>query len=188
MFLRKNNQKGSSLVEVLGAISIISLVGIGVLKVVTSSYDVLKQSLASSDIKDLQKIISANYTFSGKYEIDADFNKKICETDKTAPNHMCLKSGSSYSLKHRLNGGVVVAKNGEKGYTIVFDDLNPKACITLSQINWLERRKTNIFQIDINNVPVAYFPKKNGKSFPVDSKLSIENCKNDSNFIKWYFY
>ena len=191
MFFEKNNQKGASLVEVLGVLTIISLIGTATLKLVTNSYGLFKQSMVTSEITELQKIISGNYCFSGEYEIDdtpANFYKKICEKDKTAPNQMCLKSGGSYVLKHRLGGNVKIEKKENSGYSIEFENINRRACVSLSQIDWLQRRKTNIYQLDINNVAVAYYPKKGNKSFPLTVNNSITGCNKDINTIKWYFY
>ena len=195
MFLYKNNQKGSSLIEILGVITIIALIGIAALKLVSNTYGLFKQSMATYEIKDLQNIITSNYAFSGVYDFDYnndnvnDINKMLCEIDKIAPNHMCLKSGDEYILRHRLNGYITIERTSDiRSYSIEFDNINKRGCISLSQIDWLDRKKVNIYQIDINNTPVAYFPKRSNKGFPVTSDVSINNCNKDTNTIKWYFY
>ena len=190
MYFNNKNQKGSSLLEMLAVLTIISLVGIAAIKFVTNSYGVFKQSMATSEIKELQNIISKNYSFTGKYDFGTDINKKMCEEDKTAPSHMCLKSGENYILKHRLGGYITVLKESvdSRSYSIAFDNVNKRACVALTQVDWLERKKISIYQMDVNGVVAAYFPKKDNKGFPLTSEESMKICNSDINTVKWYFY
>lgn len=191
MLKTESNQKGSSLIEVLGVISIVGILAISALKIITNIYELLKVSLATSEIKDLQKNISGVYNYSGDYEqlFLGDAYKTLCETDKVAPNQMCVKKDSSYVLKHRLSGSVVLDKSDDsKGYTITFGNLSKKNCVKLSQIEWLDRKKISIYQIDINETEVAHFPKKANKEFPITATTSSVACNKKENSITWYFY
>ena len=44
--------------------------------------------------------------------------------------------------------------------------------------------------MDVNDTPIAYFPKRNDKGFPITAKTSFASCnkKDGENSITWYFY
>ena len=189
----KNNQKGSSLVEALGLISVIGILAISTLKIIATAYGVLKISMATSEIRELQKTWSGVYDYSGNYNqlFQDNVYKTLCEKDKVAPSQMCMKTSDGYFLIHRLSGGVTIAKSGDSvGYSITFGDLSKKGCVDLSQIDWLDRKKISIYQLNINDTPIAYYPKKGNKGFPLKIKDIFDNCsKNDGeNSITWFFY
>jgi hypothetical protein len=147
-----------------------------------------------SEIKDVQKAISGVYNFSGDYSFlftDGDYKKVLCEKDKSIPNQMCMKSGESYNIKHRLSGNVIITPSGDyKSYSIKVDGLSKKNCIGLVEVNWVDRKKVDIYQLDINDEPMAYFPKQNEKTFPITKDRSIEKCSKNGrdNTITLYFY
>lgn len=190
MTVVKNNQKGTSLMEALAVVSVIGVLTISIFNIIASTYDTFKQSMTSSDVKDLQKAISGVYNFSGDYGnlLKEGYEKVLCETDKSIPSHMCIKSGGGYNLRHRLGGKVEIGPGyNTKSYYIKFDGLSKKNCINLTQIDWLDRKKIDIYQMDINSDKVACFPKTNTcGGFPVSSS-AFSKCKN-KNSIKWYFY
>ena len=191
MFVNKNNQKGRSLVEVLAVLTIIAMLGASVIKVIGSIYAMLKENMATTEIKEIQKTISGVYNFSGNYDVlfQDDAYKVLCETDKSLPSQMCLKSGTSYRLRHRLSGNITINKNTDgSGYVVSFGELNKKNCVAFTQIDWLSRKKTHIYQLDINGAEVAYFPKKNDKGFPISTSTAFSSCNSNSNTISWYFY
>ena len=194
MFFVKNNQKGSSLLEALAVLTIISLLGTSVIKLISSIYGLLKQNMVVSEVRDIQKSISGVYNFSGDYKTlfnDDDYYKILCETDKSIPNQICINNGSSYDLVHRLSGKIIIAPNSDySGYSIEVDQLTKKNCLELVEMNWIDRKKVDIYQLDVNDVTIAYFPKKNDKSFPITMDKALSSCSKSgkNNVIKWYFY
>ena len=180
MSIYKNNEKGSSLLEVLAVLSVVSVLGISTLKLISNGYNTFKQSMAESEIKDLQKSITGVYNYSGNYNelFDNDVYKTLCETDKSAP-------------RHKLSGDVFIEKAEDlNSYTIKFDNLSKKNCVSFAQLNWLDRKKISIYRLDINDTDVAYFPKKEDKGFPIEISEIFKNCnkEDDKNSITWYFY
>ena len=194
MLFNKIDQKGSSLMEALAFISIISMLSVSAFKVISKANETFKMSMATSEIKELQKSISGVYDYLGDYnELFKDDNtyKILCETDKSVPNQMCIKKGSGYALRHRLGGDVEIAKSSDaKSYLIKFKGLTKKNCVSMTQINWLERKKISIYQLDINDTAIAYFPKRGEKGFPISTAASFAGCnkKDRDNVITWYFY
>ena len=195
MFFIKNNQKGSSLLEVLAILTIVSMLTISVMKIITNVYALLKQNMIVSEIKDVQKAISGVYNFSGNYELlfkDVDYRKILCETDKSIPNQMCIRDGDdNYSIKHRSSGLVTISPiDNYKSYSIKVEGLNKKNCIGLAEVNWVDRKRVDIYRLDINGSDVAYFPKRGNKEFPLAVTTIFEKCSEngDKNTVTLYFY
>lgn len=193
MFFNKNDQKGSSMMEALAFISIVSMLSASAFKVISNANGTFKMTMATSEIKELQKAISGVYDYSGDYNelFNNDTYKVLCETDKSVPNQMCIKKGSGYGLRHRLGGAVEITKGSDaKSYLIKFKGLTKKNCIKMTQIDWLERKKISIYQLDANDTAIAYFPKRGEKGFPISAAASFAGCnkKDGENAITWYFY
>ena len=112
MLLNKNNQNGNSLLEAMAVITVISMLSASAYKIISNAHGMFNMSMATSEIKDLQKAISGVYDFSGNYDelFADDVYKVLCEKDKSAPNQMCIKKGTSYVLRHRLSGDVEISK------------------------------------------------------------------------------
>lgn len=191
--IAKNNQCGSSLLEALAVISVIAVLSISALSVITNIYNMFKQSMATSEIRDIQRSISGIYNFSGDYKMlfQDDPYKILCEEDRSIPNQMCLKSGSSYKIKNRLSGNVTISPSADmKGYLVKYEGLSRKNCLELAEIDWLDRKRVDLYQLDINDTPVAFFPKKGEKGFPIATSVIFSSCSKSgkNNSITWHFY
>ena len=58
MILDKNNQSGATMMEALGVLTIIVMLGVSVIKLVGNIFSMFNQAVVVSQIKDLQKVIS----------------------------------------------------------------------------------------------------------------------------------
>ena len=193
MSVIKNNQKGSSLLEALAVLTIISMLATSVIKVISNAYGVLKQSMVISEIRDLQKSISGVYNYSGTYKslFEDDYYKILCETDKSIPNQMCIKDGATYKLVNRLSGNVILTPSADfTSYSIKVDGLSRKNCLEVVETSWVDRKKVDIYQLNINDVAVAYYPQRGGKSFPILSTTAISSCSKSgkNNTVELFFY
>ena len=107
MILRKNNQSGATMIETLGVLTIVTMLGISAIKLIGNIFDIFKQNLVVNEVRDLQKAISGRYRFEGNYkellenrtpEETAQF---VCN-EKMAPYQMCIDG----LLYHRMGGQV----------------------------------------------------------------------------------
>ena len=168
MILTKNNQKGSTMMETLGVLSIFVMLGAGAISLIGNIWNLFKQSMVVNEARDLQKAISDSYRAEGNYyklfhDKDNEWSssneeaasKPLC-VEKIAPFQMC----SDNKLRHRLGGKVYVSPvlvdeesdncvKCEK-YMLTFTSLTKKACVALAQINWYTQKKSDIYQMRIN--------------------------------------
>ena len=56
------NQKGGTMVEAIAVISIMTVLGISAIKLIGGLFDGFKQNIVTSEIRELQKNVSARYS------------------------------------------------------------------------------------------------------------------------------
>ncbi|MFR8204947.1 MAG: hypothetical protein ACLU99_00355 [Alphaproteobacteria bacterium] len=61
------NQKGGTMVEAIAVISIMTVLGISAIKLIGGLFDGFKQNIVTSEIRELQKNVSARYSVDGHY-------------------------------------------------------------------------------------------------------------------------
>ena len=211
MILTKNNQKGSTMMETLGVLGIFVMLGAGAISLIGNIWGLFKQNMVVNEVRDLQKAISESYKAEGNYyRLFHDKNnewsssneeaasKPLC-VEKIAPFQMC----SDNKLRHRLGGKVFVSPvlseemdNCEKcdKYMITFTQLSKKACVTLAQLNWFTQKKSDIFQMMINdelfclpgNSDTNCSEDKNIYNFSIGDAMSA--CSESVNQIQWVFF
>ncbi len=214
MFLHKNSQKGATMMEALATLTVISMLGISIIKMIGAVFDMFNQSMISSEIRDLQKAITSKYQFDGTYKalFTGNADENICK-DKLAPFKMCnnnklIHSGKGSVVVEQakvldMNGNVVDA-NGR--YSITFDGLKNKTCRTLASMNWSTKGSLILYKLELNKnkdfqgdaTKEALYKKtfdlpnnKKEDSFvlPVNPSDISGACSNgDNNSIKWTFF
>ncbi len=206
--LDKYNQKGSTMIEALGVLTIIVMLGVSSIKLIGNIMGMFKQTLVTSEVRDLQKAISERYRFEGNYKsllegkTSDEIVQHLCE-EKIAPNQMC----SNNKMYHRMGGPVWVmpvvyvdasgnSVTDYSKYTITFWNLTDRACVSVAEINWHNKDRTDIYRLIINpdedfkkefNLPQNLY--SGSLSFPVSVSEAMKGCKNDdSNNVEWVFF
>lgn len=198
------------MLEMLGVLTIVIMLGVSTLKLVNSIMGMFRQNLVVGEIKDLQKVISERYKFEGNYKelfegrTPEQVAAFLCDS-KMAPNQMCING----KLRHRMGGEVWVMpieNLDEEGnpvqdyskYALVFWELTNKTCVNAAQINWYSKQKSDVYKMIINRgvadkemvVDLPYNDEEglNGR-FPVSAVEVMKACnKDDDNDIEWVFF
>ena len=156
MFL-KNDQKGRTMTEMLGVLTIVIMLGASIISLVGNIWGMFKQNLVVNEVRDLQKYISEAYKADGNYEklfkdanTAADVAQRLCN-QKIAPFQVCAGDG----LRHRQGGniqisGVKNAKNVIDKFQMTLDNLPAKTCLAIAEINWFLQKRSEIYQMKIN--------------------------------------
>lgn len=208
MVFMKKNQSGATMVEAIGFLTVVIMLGLSSIKLVGNLYGLFKQSLVVNEIKDLQKVISGRYKFEGNYKELLE-NKTPEETaaflcdKKMAPFQMCING----LLYNRAGGEVWVVPfeeidedgNSYKNYTkykMIFSGLNDRACVEAAQINWYTQQKSDVYKMIINSesennlvVDLPYNQQDETKAFPVLPSDVMQACnEGDDNQIEWVLF
>lgn len=212
MLFIKNNQKGATMLETLGVLTIISMLGIGTIKLVGNVMAMFKQSLVVNEVRDIQQAISGRYSFEGNYsELFKDTTEygnsvedqiiiaNLLCSEKMIPNQLC----GGGMLRHRMGGDIWILNTDDENkfmrYALQFEGLTDKACLNLAQINWHNKKKSNIYSISIFNYNTlklkVVLPDSREdytdviKPFPISLDYITNACKgDDNNVIQWEFY
>ncbi len=207
MLLQKNNQIGATMVEMLGVLTIVTMLGVSAIKLVGNLMGMFKQNLVVNQIRDLQKSISGRYRFEGNYETllknktAEEVEQYLCSS-KLAAYDVCLDG----KLIHRMGGKMWVtpAKEYDAAGNVVEDyskyvldvwGLTDRACISAAQINWYQQNKSDVYRMVINAgkgnslvVNMPYNAEEGSSTFPVSANQAMKACKGDDNDIQWVFF
>lgn len=208
MIFLKNNQNGATMMEALGVITILVILGVSSIKLIGTIYGLFTQNIVVNEIKDLQKVISERYRFEGNYK-ELFENKTpeqtaafLCDK-KMAPFQMCV-NGLIYN---KMGGEVWILPvenfdsegSSYKDYTkyaMRFMKLSNRACLSAAQINWATKQKSDVFKMIINSgtakelvADLPYNQQEGSVVFPVLPQDIIKACdNNDNNQIEWIFF
>ena len=204
----KNNQNGATMMEALGVLTIIVMLGVSSIKLIGNIYGLFTQSLVINEIKDLQKVISDRYRFEGNYrelfdgKTPEQTSAFLC-SEKMAPFQMCVGNLMYNKMGGRIWVLPVEYLDGEGSsyedytkYAMIFEGLSDRACVSAAQINWITKQKTDVFSMIINGgtekeliVDLPYNQQEGTVSFPVLPTDVLEACNyNDNNQIEWIFF
>ena len=207
MFMYKSNQTGATMLETLGVLTIVIMLGVSSIKLIGNIMAMFKQGMVVSEIQDLQKAITDRYKFEGSYKSlfegknDEGVVQYLCN-NKIAPFQMC----SGNRMYHRMGGSVWVIPSGYyegenfiadyNKYAMTFWGLTDKTCLLAAQIDWNKQKKSSVFRMLINSdkvnnliVDVPYNKQVGSKTFPASVSDITKACSNDNdNTIEWVFF
>ena len=208
MIFIKSNQVGATMMEALGVLTILILLGISSIRLIGNIYNMFRQSLVVNEVRDLQKVISDRYKFEGNYKelfegkTPEETAKFLCD-EKMAPFQMC----SDGLLYHRMGGKVWVmpvenvdsdgnSYNDYSKYALSFWKMTDRTCLNAAQINWNTQQKSDVYKMIINSgtskelvVDLPYNKQDGSVLFPVLPDQIIKACDNDDdNQIEWVFF
>ncbi len=141
MMLLKNNQQGSSMVEVLAIMAIIGVLAISSFSLISNLFTMFRQHVIKSELQEIQKKVSERFAAEGNFYGLKDMTAEDLVKEGVAPSQMLANGG----LFHRLGGEVFVncvdcdSESDAKNviyYQIDFRKLSAKACFDISQLNW----------------------------------------------------
>ena len=203
----KFNQSGSSMVEMLGVLTVAGMLGFGVLKIISAVHGVFIQNMVVDEARDLQKKITERFRFDGDYT-DGLFHNRDCDGEDNVAQYLCENKIAPFSmcsngkLHHRGGGAVKVCQHDDNDkYYIVFHGLSKRSCVALAQADWVIRKKSYIYDMTVNPEDESkktviysnYYQEDDVDNvddfFPVGTSKAMEICNNgDDNTIQLTFF
>lgn len=196
------NQVGSSMIEMLGVLSVAGMLGYGVLKIIGTGHEFFIRNMVVSEARDLQKKISERYSFEGVYDTTL-FSGRTCTgqdtvaayicAQKLAPDQMC----SNGKLHHRGGGDVKICQSDDNDkYAMIFYGLSKTTCALLVQTDWHTRKKSYIYFMVVNGndgtkIYSNYIAGNHGDNvFPVSEAKAMTICddEDDNNTVQMTFF
>ena len=201
------NEKGRSMVEMIGYMAVVIAVVMSVGHIVSSAFEEHKYSQATIQLSELAGAITKASA------IDPDYSEVIGKITPTITDEGRRILPSSFSINNNTIthafGGEVKLGLGEGGennvFYIEYDGLDRKPCIELAMKDWTKNTVINLKAIIINQNNQWYWPSyfvEGANELPVtrDAVAGVENwgqCCTDpdnenskckDNTIRWLFY
>ena len=201
----KNNQRGSSMVEMVLVIGFIGVLGIGIMKAISSVYSKYQANAIIWEIRQLHKNISAYFSSGGYYDelnlynavdkmknVDELVKKKIIPNEFVSGGQIVHSSGGIVTMKaiSTLSANYRCVKDCIE-YEINFANVPTRECIDLAMLNWLYNDSSTVIAIRINNfafVEWSYLDKVAGKEYlPMTPPMALKMCNKATNNITWWY-
>ena len=188
----KSNQKGTTMMEAIAAISVVTVLTVAAVKLIGSMYELFRQNMVANELREIQKNIATRYRLEGNYaELSSDaMTPTKMKEDQLIPSQMLING----EIVHRLNGEVTIETSslGDEYFDITFNKLSLRTCMNLSQINWSGTDGADIFQIKINKktfkLPINGVQFGDDNALPISPVKASESCTDDEkNVITWTF-
>lgn len=181
----KNNQSGRSMIEMLAVLGIISVIGTTIIEVVSKVFDKYKQSIITTQVRDLQKNIrtmysaTANYSGLNKANIVEELSKA-----RVIPANMIMDG----KLYHAY-GGPVELEGSQYSYKITFKAVKREGCIDLLGLSWTVNDTSDLIELITPNGKYNWTGLSGHKKLPITGTQPFELCEEDrtKNDITWVF-
>lgn len=182
--MRKSNQLGASMVEMIGVIGIISIVTTGIIATVSKIFDRYQQSAIITQIRDLQKNIRVRFSAMADYR---DLSKtgavQTLVKERVIPNNMV----SGDKIYHAYNGEVSISGT-QYDYTIKFSDIKKVGCIDLLTLSWTVNDTSDLIKLKVDGKTYTW-TASGSSALPIGLIEAGTRCKDDrtKNKIEWTF-
>lgn len=144
----KDNQKGRSMVEMIGYLMVVMGVIIAMGRIVSSAFDNHKYSTASLQLTELVNgLVKAS-------AIDYDYSEVVngingTRTRELAPNTYRVVGSDIY---HAFGGKVAVSASEDKTKLIItYSNLSKKQCVELAMKDWRKNQYADLFSVKVND-------------------------------------
>lgn len=146
-----NNQKGRSMVEMMGYIAVVIAITVSIGYIISKAFGDYKYSKASLQVSDLADAITKAGAIEPNYEEIVDMVSGLTdEGKKIIPSSYRINGGNIY---HAFGGLVTIEHPNDDvtKFAIIFDNLNRNQCIELAMKDWTHNKYTDLFSITVNN-------------------------------------
>lgn len=160
MFKRKSDQRGASMIEVLGVLSVVGMISVGLMSGINAMYSQVKVSLTRTQItrivKNARSILTAiDQVNSDTYTAEDSVN--FFKTDQLIKLGIADSTNVSGDVIASPYGGAVKigfyvdSTSQEKRLVITFQDLPKKPCIDVLKIDWGDDSSSGLMKIIIQD-------------------------------------
>ena len=181
----KNCQKGSSMIEVIGVMGIISMITVGIFATISKIYDRYHQTAVITQIRDLQKNIQMRYATASDYRDLTKSNAvKTLIEERVIPYDMV----SGDAIYNAYNGAVALSGT-QYDYTISFSNLKKAGCIDLLTMDWTVNNTSDLIKLQVDGKTYTWTGDVSTLELPISLTDAAARCKDNQsqNTIKWTF-
>ena len=191
-------ERGSSMVEMIGVIGILGVLAASVWTLINSARARFQLSHGVLQLQSLGKGVARFYASAGNY----DGLKKEGAIQELIDNHIPPSgmAASGHGLRHIFGGEVEIANvpyaneeeygSSSDSFTITFKGLTQTQCREMGSIVWLQSDAVNLVSIKIGDTKYVwpnYAGNVGNKVLPVTVGDAMEACLEAPKDITWEF-
>ena len=195
--LNRNDQRGRSMVEMLGVLAIIGVLSVGGISGYSKAMAKYKLTKAQDQITMLLMNIRTAYATSPSY---AGLNSASAITYNLAPQEMAASKSGTGTLYGAFGGPVDVVATGASNtyFRITLHSLGKEACRSLATSDWgadgLVEMLVGADNANANATGTVTLPCTSGTgsyctaNMPVSLATAAGVCNNEVSYITWVYY
>lgn len=181
----KSSQAGRSMIEMLGVLGIISVIATSIITVVSKVFDKYKQSIITTQIRDLQKNIRTMYSATADYrDLSKNNTVEMLIKERAVPPNMVMNG----KLYHAY-GGAVELTGTQYTYSITFKAVKREGCIDLLGLSWTVNDTSDLIELITPKDKYNWTGLNGHKKLPITGIQPYSMCDEDrtKNDITWVF-
>lgn len=152
---QKENQRGRSMIEMMGYIAVVMTLTVSIGYIISKAYGDYKYSKASLQLTDLANSITKAGAIEANY---ADIVTMINTKDNKEgfnmiPSTYRVKdSEGGRTIHHAFGGSVTIGHPGSDTtkFAVTFNNLSRNQCIELAMKDWMHNKYIDLFSITVN--------------------------------------
>lgn len=192
-----NEERGSSMVEMIGVIGIVGILAMSVWGLINSAQSRYRLSQGVIQLQTLQKGINRFYASAGNYDKlrETDAIEELLENRIPPPG---MKAGVG-KLRNVFGTEVVIADvpytniddygKSSDSFAITFKSLRKNECAEMAGISWVQHDGANLVSITIGEKKFEWptYDSVSSNLLPVTAAKAMEACANAPMDITWEF-
>ena len=193
-FMRKQNQNGRSMVEMLGVLAIVGVLTVGGVSLVHNANVVRQETQLASDVAQLGAITKK---LSCQYEAAYGTYTNFLSKSEAIPMHMKYIADSDY-IEAAQDTSITVT--GDTSYFVItVSGLDEGSCLKLATTNWGNKHSNGCLGVSIGgndvsacmqseNNPCSGSAKKSSDStnYPMKNGVAASYCGSNSTVNIWF--
>lgn len=192
-------ERGSSMVEMIGVIGIMGILAMSVWTLINSARARYRLSQGVLQLQSLEKGISRFYASAGKYDGLAKsgamkelIDNRIPPTGMDAGNNQLRHAfGGSVEIKNVTYDNIEEYGSSSDSFTITFKDLGRSECLEMAAIVWPQNDAANLVSIKVGDKKFVWpsYSSSNSSSLllPVTMADAMSVCEDAPKDISWEF-
>lgn len=177
----KCNEKGYTLIEVIGVLGIIGVLAASMGMLASSMFGKYRMNRVSDQIIDLQKNINRRFVADGSYA-------QVSEAKLISENVVGKDMIRGNTIVHAFGDVNIIP--GALSFKIRFKTLPYNVCVQLSTLNWIIQDSSDLVSLRVN-ATTYFWPEaapNAATQLPLDIVRAATSCvRGDINEIIWEF-
>lgn len=153
----RNNEKGRSMIEMLGVLAIVGILSVGGIAGYSKAMAKYKTTRLVNDISEIVMNIRSLYM---NQQSTSGLTIETLVRSNVIPHSMIHGNvESSYTIKHAFDGGISIFPSlddsgAERAFELYVNDINSVSCMTLASMDWGQDVASGFIGMFLGTIPI----------------------------------